>query len=129
MIDDRVPIHGKTCDQRTIRECGLGKKRNVKPCDVIRNKENVFIVQPAFRVVLLLVGVFGESFPQLAAAAAVHLGVALVLAKVLGDSILVGVEVGDDNSLAEGGGQKGQQQKKGCALSKHAPVEVLAKIG
>jgi hypothetical protein len=57
-----------------------------------------------------------------------HLGVALVLAKVLGDRILVGVEIGDDHSLAEGGGQKGQQQKKGCALSEHAPVEVLAKI-
>jgi hypothetical protein len=128
MIDGRVLIHRAADDQRPIRKSSLGNRRRGQPHGLVRNKKNVFIIRPAFRVVLFLVGVFGESLPQLTAAATVHLEVTSVLAKVLGDIILVGVEIGDDNSLAEGGGHKGQQQKKGCALSNHSPVEVSAKI-
>lgn len=86
-----------------------------------------FIVRLAFGVVFVLAVFVGEAFAELTTAAAVHHGLVAVLAKVFGNVVLVGVEVDDDDRLAEGRGQEGQQQKKGSALTEHASGEILGK--
>ena len=78
-----------------------------------------FIVRLAFRVVFVLAVFVGEAFAELTTAAAVHHGLVAVLAKVFGNVVLVGVEADDNDRLAEGRGQEGQQQKKGSALTEH----------
>lgn len=129
MIDRGEAICGNTCDQHPIRKDSLGQNGRVEVRHVPLDKKRFFIVNPAFRVILFLVGILVQPLPEHTAAAAMHFGVTPVLAKIPGDIILVGVEIGDDHSLAEGRSHKGQQQYEGNALSKHAPGEVCAKIG
>ena len=128
MIDGGVAIHGSARNQCAIGKKSLGDSRRIEFRHFPFDKKDLFIVHPAFGVVLFLVGVPGQPLPQHTTATAMHLGITPVLAKIFGYIILVGVKIGDDHSLAEGGSHKGQQQYKGCALSKHALVEVSAKI-
>ena len=128
MIDNGATIHGTTRNQYAIRKKSLGDNGRYEFRHFPLDKKDFFIVCPAFRVILFLVGVLLQPLPQHTAAAAMHLGITPVLAKILGDIILVGIKISDDHSLAEGGSHKGQQQYEGCALSKHALVEVSAKI-
>ena len=128
MIDGGQTIHGSSRNQRAIGKKSLGDNRRNEFRHFSFDKKDFFVVHPAFGVVLFLVGVPGQPLAQHTAAAAMHLGITPVHAKILGDIILVGVEISDDHSLAKGGSHKGQQQYEGCALSKHALVEVSAKI-
>lgn len=128
MVDVSVTIYGSACNQCAIGKESLGDNGRNEFRHLPFDKKDFFVVYPALRIVLFLVGIPCQPLPQHTAAAAMHLDITPVLTKILGDIILVGVEIGDDHSLAEGRSHKGQQQYEGCALSKHALVEVSAKI-
>lgn len=64
----------------------------------------------------------------MAATATVHHGLIPVLAEIFGDVVLVGIKVNDDDRLAEGGDQKGQQQKEDGAVAEHALWKLWAKV-
>lgn len=73
-------------------------------------KDFLLIIYFSFRTVLVLVVLLGQAFAKQAAATAVEHGLIPVLAKVLGNVILVGIKVYNDHRLAEGGGYESQQQ-------------------
>lgn len=83
----------------------------------------MFVVRPALRTVFVLVIFAVETFAELATAAAVLHRPVPVLAKGFGDIVLVGVEIDDDDRLAEGRSQKGQQEEECSAVTEHSSLK------
>lgn len=109
MFDGGILVDGTGNDHPAVWQECFGNNRRHKIGSRFFEKNNFLIIGAAFGIILFLVGVFIETLMKLTTATAVHKGVASVLAKILGDIVLIDVEVGDDDSLAEGGGYESQQ--------------------
>lgn len=117
MIDYSGLVHGTAVGHQSIRNIDLGDCWSIQHDGRLLQKKYFFIFGPAVGVLLILSGVIVQTFAKLTTAAAMYDGVIPVDTKRPCNIVPVRVEIGDNDSLAEGRGHKGRQQKKGCALS------------
>jgi hypothetical protein len=111
MKDIDGPVDRRAGGQRRIAQnAATAYGRGVEAGLVFVKEHLLFVVGSALGIIFVLVGFAGETFTEQATAAAMEHRLIAIFAKVLGDIILIGVEVDDNNRLAEGGGRKSQQQ-------------------
>ena len=117
VIDCGGPVHRAAVGYQPIRKIDLGDSRSPQPNGCRPQKKYFFGFRPALRIILILFGVVVQPFAKLTAATTMHDRLIPVYTKRLRYIILISIEISDNDSLTEGRGHKGRQQKKGCALS------------
>ena len=87
--------------------CGIADKLG----KVLEENHFVLVFRLSVRIIFVLVLLVGKPFAELAFAVTVDYRLISIDTKVLRNKILVGVKVDDNDCLAEGRSQGGDQQK------------------